>query len=362
MDNNVQSTPWYRKIKISRILLYGVLFAYALVSVLPFLVMLSTSLMTLGEANSGRFLPSLGDDSDITNCIVYRREEVFNEEGVPEIKTHFVIDVAPEAEQAQYPGFRSTTVEPDPTQEDIFSIPFFTNYCGAWEGGDLGRYMLNTVRITAIQVVGTVIFVTLASYAFARMEFVGRELIFAILLATLMIPAIVQNLPNFLTVTEIGRWFGASGLGLCGEKANCWINNWPALTIPFMATAVSIFLLRQHFATIPDELWDAARMDGSGHVRFLIQIVLPISKAALFVVILFAFIAAWNDLAWPLLVTNGPDWRPISVGLQSFFDGEQNFPNLRMAGAMIAILPILLLYAVTQRTFIEGLSQSGLKG
>ena len=79
-------------------------------------------------------------------------------------------------------------------------------------------------------------------------------------------------------MTEIGRWFGASGLGLCGEKANCWINNWPALTIPFMATAVSIFLLRQHFATIPDELWDAARMDGSGHVRFLIQIVLPISK------------------------------------------------------------------------------------
>jgi ABC-type glycerol-3-phosphate transport system permease component len=161
-------------------------------------------------------------------------------------------------------------------------------------------------------------------------------------------------------VTEIGKGFAAAGF--CGDSSNCWINNWPALTIPFMATAVSIFLLRQHFASIPDELWDAARMDGAGHVRFLIQIVLPISRAALFVVILFAFIGAWNELAWALLVTNGPEWRPISVGLQNFFDDEQGFANLRMAGSMIAILPILLLYAVTQRTFIEGLSQSGLKG
>lgn len=347
---------------VARILMYVVLISYAVISILPFVVMLNTSLMTQGEAVSGKFFPSLGDPSDITNCILFTTDTFVDNSGETVTATHFIIEVPEEAAQAQYPGFRSGTDQSLISRNLHFSVPFFTNYCAAWEGGDLGIYMYNTVRITAIQVVGTVIFVTMAAYAFARMEFVGRELIFAILLATLMIPSIVQSLPNFLTVTEIGRFFGAEGLGLCGDTANCWINNWPALTIPFMATAISVFLLRQHFATIPNELWDAARMDGAGHVRFLVQVVLPISRAALFVVILFAFIGAWNELAWALLVTNGPEWRPISVGLLAFFDGEQAFPNLRMAGSMIAILPILILYAITQRTFIEGLSQSGLKG
>ena len=130
-----------------------------------------------------------------------------------------------------------------------------------------------------------------------------------------------------------------------------------------MAPAVSIFLLRQHFQSVPDELWDAARIDGAGHLRFLIQIVLPISKSALFVILLFAFIGAWNELAWPLLVTAGNDeWRPIAAGLQSFFNDEGRLPQLQMAGSMIAIFPVLILYAITQRSFIEGLSQSGLKG
>ncbi|UCC50835.1 MAG: carbohydrate ABC transporter permease [Anaerolineaceae bacterium] len=129
-----------------------------------------------------------------------------------------------------------------------------------------------------------------------------------------------------------------------------------------MAPAISIFPLRQHFATIPNELGDAACMDGAGQFRFLVQIVLPLSKAALCVVLLFAFIGAWNEVAWPLLVTVGSDeWRPIAVGLQSFFDGEVNFPQLRKVGSMIAILPILLLFAFTQRTFIECLSKCGLK-
>ena len=141
-----------------------------------------------------------------------------------------------------------------------------------------------------------------------------------------------------------------------------WINNWPALTIPFMASAFSIFLLRQFFMQVPNDLWDAAQIDGAGHVRYLMQVVLPLSRAAVMTLILFGFIATWNALAWPILVTTTPDWRPISYGLLAFLDEAGAIFNLQMAGAVITMLPIVVLYFFTQRTFIEGIATTGLKG
>ena len=129
-----------------------------------------------------------------------------------------------------------------------------------------------------------------------------------------------------------------------------------------MVSPFTIFLMRQQFATIPMDLWDAARMDGAGHFRFLITVVVPLSKSVLLVAVLFTFVASWNALAWPLLVTQGDEWRPISYGLQSFLSDAGSFAQLRMAGALIAALPVLVLYAFTQRYFVEGLSTSGLKG
>ena len=126
-----------------------------------------------------------------------------------------------------------------------------------------------------------------------------------------------------------------------------WLNRLPALTVPFMASVFSIFLLRQFFAQIPDELFDAARIDGSGHLRFLFQVVLPLSKAPLMVILVLTFMGSWNSLAWPLLVTNTPDWRPISVGLSTFVtEAGQEF-HLIMAGAFITIIPILIIYFFT---------------
>ncbi len=360
--------PLRQRIGIAAILMYTVLIIYAAISIMPFFFMLSTSLMTLGESTTGRILPrSIDTTNDISPCILYTNDTYVNDEGETITENRLIVDVSPEVAKEQ--GYGNRAPENVVERNEIFRIPFLTNYCQAWKGGNLGHHIWVSVKITAITVAGTVIFATLTAYAFARMNFVGKDILFGILLATLMIPGIVQNLPNFLLVNEIGKIFGAEGwfattlgLSFC-DATNCWMNNWPALTIPFMAPAISIFLLRQHFASIPYELWDAAQIDGAGHVRFLIQIVLPLSKAALFVVVLFAFIGAWNELAWPLLVTVGSnEWRPIAVGLQSFFNEEANFPHLRMAGSMIAILPILILYAFTQRTFIEGLSQSGLKG
>ena len=225
------------------------------------------------------------------------------------------------------------------------------NYVNAWKEASFSLYLWNSVRITLLTLAGELTFSILAAYAFARMKFPGRDFIFTALLSTIMIPGMVTIIPNFLTVTWLGR---------IGPIK--WMNNWPALTIPFMGSVFSIFLMRQFFAQIPDELFDAAQIDGAGHLRFLWNVALPLSKAPVMVIIVLSFIGTWNALAWPMLVTNSPDWRPIAVGLYSFIGEAGQMTNLMMAGAFIAIIPILILYFFTQKQFTESIARSGLKG
>jgi ABC-type glycerol-3-phosphate transport system permease component len=225
------------------------------------------------------------------------------------------------------------------------------NYVDAWKEANFSQYVWNSVRITVLTLAGELTFSILAAYAFARINFPGKNLVFTILLSTMMIPAMVTIIPNFLTVTWLGR---------IGPLK--WINNWPALTIPFMGSVFSIFMLKQFFAQIPDELYDAIQIDGGGHLRFLWSVVLPLSKAPVLVITVLSFIGTWNALAWPLLVTNSPAWRPIAVGLYSFIDEAGQKLNMMMAGAFIAIIPIIVLYFFTQKQFTESISRSGLKG
>ena len=226
------------------------------------------------------------------------------------------------------------------------------NYLEAWRKAEFSEYFFNSVQITLITLAGELIVSVTAAYAFARMNFPGKNLIFGLLIATLMVPGMVTIIPNFLTVT----WFGRI-------SPIPWINNWPSLTIPFMGSIFSIFLLRQFFAQIPQDLFDAAQIDGGGHWQFLWHVALPLSKAPLLVIIVLSFIGTWNALAWPLLVTNTPDWRPIAVGLFNFVDDEAgSLINLQMAGAMITVIPILFLYFLTQKQFTESIAKSGLKG
>ncbi len=281
-----QRRPVFRIVRDA--LTYTVLVVGVIIAVFPFFWMISTSVMTLGEAMGTRIIPT------------------------------------------------SIHLE---------------NYAEAWKEANFSLYIWNSVRITLITLTGELTFSILAAYAFARIRFPGRDLIFGILLSTMMIPAMVTIIPNFLTVTWLGR---------IGPLK--WINNWPALTIPFMGSVFAIFLLRQFFAQIPDELFDAAQIDGAGHLRFLLQVVLPLSKAPLMVIIVLSFIGSWNALAWPLLVTNSPDWRPVSVGLLSFVDEAGQMINMMMAGAFITILPILVIYFFTQKQFTESIARSGLKG
>ena len=225
------------------------------------------------------------------------------------------------------------------------------NYVQAWEIGNFSEYFVNSILITVITLVGELTFSILAAYAFARINFPGKNLFFGLLIATIMIPAMVTTIPNLLIVTWLGR---------VGSLK--WLNNWPALTIPFMGSVFSIFLLRQFFAQIPDELYDAARIDGAGHLRFLAQIVLPLSKAPIMVIVVISFIGSWNALAWPMLVTTEPEWRPIAVGLMNFVEENGQYVNLMMAGAFITIIPILIIYFFTQKQFTESIARSGLKG
>jgi ABC-type glycerol-3-phosphate transport system permease component len=171
-----------------------------------------------------------------------------------------------------------------------------------------------------------------------------------VLLATLMIPGTVTFIPNLLMIRgDIIPW-------------GSWLNSLPALTVPFMAKAFAIFLLRQFFRNIPKELWDAARIDGAGHLRFLVLVVVPLSKAPILTVTLLTFIDSWNEFVWPLLVTTNATWRPLGVGLWTFVSEAGPQTHLLMAGAVITIIPVLIIYFVTQKHFTEGIASSGLKG
>lgn len=225
------------------------------------------------------------------------------------------------------------------------------NYTRAWVDADFSEYIVNSIYITLITLAGELVVSVLAAYAFARMRFPGRDTIFALLLSTMMIPGMVYMIPNLLTVTWLGR---------VGPIA--WIDNWPALTVPFMGSVFSIFLLRQFFAQIPDELFDAARIDGAGHLRFLTKIVLPLSTAPLMVIIVLSFIGSWNALAWPLLVTNTPEWRPVAVGILGFLHEAGSSVHLMMAASVITIIPIMLIYFFTQKQFTASIARSGMKG
>jgi len=227
----------------------------------------------------------------------------------------------------------------------------WATYAEAWRDAQFGLYFKNSLILSSLQVLGICTTGSLAAYSLARLSFPGKNLLFLLILSTLMIPQSVTLVPNVLIVTWLDQ-----------HTPIPWINNWPALTVPFMCNAFAIFLLRQFFAVIPWDFWDAARVDGAGHLRFLLQIVVPMSKAPLVTIAMLSFMGAWNALAWPLLVTNTPDWRPLSVGLLNLVEEAGVELQLQMAGATISILPILIVYAFIQRQFTESIMQSGIKG
>ena len=228
----------------------------------------------------------------------------------------------------------------------------FENYVTVWTSNNFQQYTLNSIIISAIIVIGVLCTSVPAAYAFAKIDFPFRDIIFYSLLLSLMIPEIIALLPHLLIIRGniFPLPFGPS-----------WMNSLQGLTVPFFGNVFIIFLLRQYIKKIPNELWDAARMDGSSHFYFLRKVVIPMSMPIIVTVSLFAFILAWNSFAWPLLILTKEDWFPVTVSIYSFIREAGTNYNLLMAASLISISPVLLLYFFTQKLFLEIISNFGLK-
>ena len=228
----------------------------------------------------------------------------------------------------------------------------FENYTEVWKSNNFQKYTINSIIISFVIVTGVLCTSIPAAYAFAKIEFPFRDIIFYGLLISLMIPEIIALLPHLLIIRGdiFPLPFGPS-----------WMNSLHGLTVPFFGNVFLIFLLRQYFKKIPNELWDAARMDGATHFFFLRKVVVPMSMPIIVTIALFAFILAWNSFAWPLLILTRDDWFPVTVSIYSFIREVGTNYNLLMAASLISIAPVLLLYFFTQRLFLESISNFGLK-
>ena len=228
----------------------------------------------------------------------------------------------------------------------------FENYLTVWTSNNFQQYTINSIIISGIIVIGVLCTSIPAAYAFAKIDFPFRDIIFFSLLLSLMIPEIIALLPHLLIIRGniFPLPFGPS-----------WMNSLQGLTVPFFGNVFIIFLLRQYIKKIPNELWDAARMDGSSHFYFLRKVVIPMSMPIIVTVSLFAFILAWNSFAWPLLILTKEDWFPVTVSIYSFIREAGTNYNLLMAASLISISPVLLLYFFTQKLFLESISNFGLK-
>jgi multiple sugar transport system permease protein len=221
----------------------------------------------------------------------------------------------------------------------------FQNFVTVWNAAPWTRYFLNTILVAVTTTALVLITSTLAGYAFASMAFPGKTVVFGAILLTYMVPTEVTLVPNFITLKNLG-----------------WIDTYQAQIAPFAASVFGIFLMRQFFLGLPKDLWEAAQLDGCGHLRYLVTIATPLARAPLVTVAIFHFVGAWNSYLWPLIVANSEAVRPIQVGLNAFQTAESTDPTLLAAGSLLCTLPILLLFLVAQRQIVGGIASSGIRG
>lgn len=223
--------------------------------------------------------------------------------------------------------------------------PEWANYRAALTDIPMRRYMLNSLIIATAITSGQVATSIMAAYAFSFMRFPGRGPLFFIFLSTMMVPWEASIIPNYQIIQRLN-----------------WLDTYQGLTVPFLATAFGTFLLRQHFMTLPGELKDAADIDGYGNLRFLLFVVIPLSRAAIATLAVFSFLQAWNQYLWPLLVTNDPNMRTVQIGIASLQSEEIQRTPVVLAGTIVALLPMLFLVIAFQRFLVRGLTAGAVKG
>jgi sn-glycerol 3-phosphate transport system permease protein len=222
-----------------------------------------------------------------------------------------------------------------------------TNYIRAWTGVPFALFATNSVIYTGTLVIVDFLMALTTGYAFGRLNFPKKDAFFFIILVTMMIPGVITLIPRFLMLRDLG-----------------WINTYQGLIVPQMYSAFAAFLLRQHFRSLPDEIFDAARVDGAGHIRQMFQVALPMSVPICTTVILLSFVSHWNAYQWPLIVTSTRSMRVLPLGIQELRNLSSDVPtwNIAMAGATMVVLPLLVLFLIGQKKFFEGAVQGALKG
>jgi ABC-type glycerol-3-phosphate transport system permease component len=289
----------------SSVVMYTILTIGAILSVVPFIYMLMTSLKTYGSLISNNFWPWAPFGNEPLQWGNY-------------------------AEAVQTIGWDKS-----------------------WGMFLVFRYALNSIIVAGGTVGGVLITSVLAAYAFAQMKFPGKNVLFILLLTTVMLPSDLTIVPKAVMMYQLHNPFGPGP----------WYNTYLALIVPFLSSVFGIFLLRQFFMQIPKELFDAAVIDGAGHVRYLFTIVIPLSRPAVVSVALINFIWAWDSFKWPLLVTRDNSMRVLAVGLQQFLIGEGGTKtHLMMAFSAIVIIPVIVGYLFMQKYFTEGIATTGIKG
>ncbi len=221
----------------------------------------------------------------------------------------------------------------------------FENYLETFAVVPFGRFYLNSLFVATATTVIQILTGALAAYAFARLRFKGRDTLFLLYLATLMIPFQVTMIPNFILMRYL-RWY----------------NTYQALILPAAFSVFSTFLMRQYFMSLPMDLDEAARMDGASSWRIWAQIILPLSGPVVATLAIFNFQASWNDFLWPLIITNSETMRTIPIGLSSFQGQYSTEWHLLMAGSVVALLPVLIIYIIGQNWFVRGIALSGMGG
>lgn len=224
------------------------------------------------------------------------------------------------------------------------SHPVWSNYPNALTAAPFGRFFINSAVMSLFIVSGHLITASTAGYAFARLRFPGRDKVFILFLANLMVPIIVLLIPRFLLVNALG-----------------WVDTYTGLIVTELVGVWGIFLMRQYFLSIPRELEDAARIDGANEWHVFWRVALPLAKPAIATVALFSFVETWKSFLWPLIVTRSMAMRPVEVGIAAFHSLYfSNWPY-QMAAAVTAVIPILILFLLTQRYFVRGIQLAGLK-
>lgn len=225
------------------------------------------------------------------------------------------------------------------------AVPTLANYRELFARDGMGRYFFNSAAIATAITLGSLLLNVMAGYAFSKLEFTGREQLFKLLFGALVIPAQVAMMPLFLLLKHLGM-----------------VNTYGGVIVPGLAGIFGIYLVRQYARSIPDELLEAARVDGAGELLIFTRIVVPLLKPIVITLALFTFLGSWNDFMWPLIVLTGQDLQTLPVALASLSREHVQDPELMMAGSVVTILPVLALFLALQRHYIDGLLLGSVKG